>query len=74
MVSRSTVNRVLAEFDELRQRLKKLLDFIHCPRFDNVSDVQQHLLRMQADSMRFYLHVLSLRLSSFEDEDINEES
>lgn len=74
MVSRSVVNRVLVEFDELRLRYKKLLDFVHSPRFDNVSDVQQHLLRLQVDSMRFYLHVLSLRLSSFDDEDIDEES
>ena len=58
--------RVVAERDELKDRLVKLDDFIEkSPVFQNVDPCEQGRLRLQRSSMSSYLMVLEERIEHF---------
>lgn len=56
------VKRLEEEMAELQERLGKLATFMDSDNFGNLSDRQQLLLTLQANTMVAYLGVLTLRL------------
>ncbi len=58
--------RLLNERADLRDRLERLLEFIHCPAFPCVDPAEQKRLRLQADHMGEYLNVLNERVEAIE--------
>ena len=57
--------RVVAERDELRDRLERLETFIQGPKFPEVNVEEQHRLQTQADAMQLYLNILIDRIGNF---------
>lgn len=57
--------RVVAECDELAERLERLLAFIASPAFDCVPTYEQLLLKRQRDIMSDLLTVLRERIEAF---------
>lgn len=58
--------RLLNERAELRDRLGKLLEFIHCEAFLAVPPAERDRLQRQADHMGGYLNVLNERVEAIE--------
>lgn len=54
--------RLIAEKDELLERLGKLEDFLGSDKLASIDEVQQDLLPIQAQAMRTYLSCLNARL------------
>ena len=60
--------RVVVEHNELVEKLDKLGDFMDSHKFQELNEIQQHLLMKQAKHMTKYANVLSLRISHFMEE------
>lgn len=58
------VKRMINEFNELKEKLIKLSEFINRNKFKELSAYQQHMLIMQFKFMDGYLNVLGTRLYS----------
>ena len=56
------VKRMINEFNELKEKLIKLSEFINENKFKELSAYQQHMLIMQFKFMDGYLNVLGTRL------------
>lgn len=57
--------RVIDELNELDGRIRKLLDFMCSETFAGLPADEQHMLSIQASSMKVYYEVLTLRISKF---------
>lgn len=57
--------RVVAESNELRERLNKLTQFIHGDAFQELDREDQQLMRRQSFYMEDYLAVLGKRIARF---------
>ncbi|MDI3512631.1 MAG: hypothetical protein PWQ61_3398 [Betaproteobacteria bacterium] len=57
--------RVVAEKDELRERLSRLLAFFQSPTFAGLPEAEQSRLRNQARFMDGYAAVLEERIAAF---------
>lgn len=57
--------RVVAERQELTDRIDKLIAFTKTPIFDALDRAEQFRLVRQLDAMRAYEHILSERISAF---------
>lgn len=57
--------RVIAEKDELREKLIKLDEFMHTDTFGDLYQTDQELLMEQREHMANYLEVLHLRIERF---------
>jgi hypothetical protein len=53
--------RLLAEFNELTERMNKLRDFIDSEAFKSINSTQQSLLRIQYNAMLTYWECLNQR-------------
>lgn len=58
------IKRMINEFNELKEKLIKLSEFINGYKFKDLSAYQQHMLIMQFKFMDGYLNVLGTRLYS----------
>lgn len=56
------IKRLEAETEELQDKIEKLLVFMQTDKFTSMSEKQQVLLTMQANTMTTYLGLLGLRL------------
>ena len=59
--------RVVAERDELKEKLQKLADFLDSPAWYVLDGTNQRLLEAQASAMSTYLSILNLRISAFKE-------
>lgn len=57
--------RVIAEQEQLADRLKKLEAFLHTPLFAGLPEDERQLLKMQADAMVLYLGIINTRSAKF---------
>lgn len=57
--------RVIAEREQLADRIQKLEAFLHTELFASLPDDEQQLLKMQADAMVLYLGIINTRTSKF---------
>lgn len=57
--------RVVAERDEVKDRLDKLITFLQKGQPDNIDDKNWALLNEQADAMNWYYTVLNSRIELF---------
>lgn len=60
--------RVRVEYDELRERIGKLKDFLKSEKIKQIDTTQANLLRMQYDTMTAYANILEKRLALYEEE------
>lgn len=60
--------RVRVEYDELRERIGKLKDFLKSEKIKQIDTTQAYLLRMQYDTMTAYANILEKRLALYEEE------
>lgn len=60
--------RVRIEYDELRERIGKLKDFLKSEKIKQIDTTQAYLLRMQYDTMTAYANILEKRLALYEEE------
>ena len=60
--------RVRVEYDELRERIGKLKDFLKSEKIKHIDTTQAYLLRMQYDTMTAYANILEKRLALYEEE------
>lgn len=58
------IKRMINEFNELKEKLIKLSEFINGNKFKELSAYQQHMLIMQFKFMDGYINVLGTRLYS----------
>lgn len=63
--------RVRVEYDELRERIGKLKDFLKSEKIKQIDSTQAYLLRMQYDTMTAYSNILEKRLALYEEESNN---
>lgn len=59
--------RVIAERDELAERLTKLSVFEHSAAFYALTKVEQNLLVAQAAAMLTYVSILNMRIDTFKE-------
>lgn len=57
--------RVVAECEQLADRIKKLEAFLATPVFAGLADDERQLLKMQADAMVSYLGIINTRVERF---------
>lgn len=57
--------RVVAEENDLSDKLNKLGVFIHSEKFSTLDGIDQYLLKRQDDYMRAYVDVLRARIKRF---------
>ena len=57
--------RVIAELEQLDDRIQKLELFLHTELFAGLPEDEQQLLKMQADAMVLYLGILNTRTAKF---------
>lgn len=57
--------RVVAELEQLADRVKKLEAFLATPLYASLPDDEQQLLKMQADAMVLYMGILNTRAAKF---------
>lgn len=57
--------RVVAELEQLADRVTKLEAFLHTPLYAGLPDVERTLLKLQADTMVVYMGILNDRVSRF---------
>lgn len=57
--------RVLEEHEELDERLRKLMNFMGNPQFNDLPDAEKDLLRQQSEHMQAYASVLEKRINAF---------
>ncbi len=57
--------RVIAEREQLADRIQKLESFLATEMFAGLPEDEQQLLKMQADAMVVYLSILEARSSKF---------
>ncbi len=57
--------RVLEEHEELDERLRKLMNFMGNPQFNDLPDAEKDLLRQQSEHMQAYASVLHKRINAF---------
>ena len=60
--------RVRVEYDELRERIGKLRDFLKGEKIKQIDTTQAYLIRMQYDTMTSYANILEKRLALYEEE------
>ncbi|AVJ20994.1 MULTISPECIES: hypothetical protein [Pseudomonas] len=57
--------RVIAEREQLADRIQKLEAFLHTDLYAGLPEDEQQLLKMQADAMVLYLGIINTRTSKF---------
>lgn len=57
--------RVVAEYAELDDRLRKLCTFLESDRFAGLDAEDRDLLEKQAQAMRMYANILTVRIERF---------
>jgi hypothetical protein len=57
--------RVVAECEQLADRIQKLEAFLSTPVFAGLPEDDQQLLKMQADAMVLYLGIINTRVSKY---------
>ena len=57
--------RVVAECEQLADRIAKLETFLATPLFAGLPEREQQLLKMQADAMVVYLGIINTRVEGF---------
>lgn len=57
--------RVVAELEQLADRVNKLEAFLATPLYASLDDGEKQLLKMQADAMVLYMSILNTRASAF---------
>lgn len=57
--------RVVAECEQLADRIKKLEAFLATPIYAGLPERERHLLKMQADAMVVYLGIINTRVEDF---------
>ena len=57
--------RVVAECEQLADRIKKLEAFLHTPIYAGLPERERQLLKMQADAMVVYLGIINTRVEDF---------
>ncbi|WP_236192326.1 crAss001_48 related protein [Pseudomonas urethralis] len=57
--------RVVAELEQLADRVKKLEAFLATPLYASLPGDEQQLLKMQADAMVLYMGILNTRAAKF---------
>ncbi|NWE46351.1 crAss001_48 related protein [Pseudomonas gingeri] len=57
--------RVIAEREQLADRIQKLEAFLHTDLYASLPDDEQQLLKMRADAMVLYLGIINTRTSKF---------
>lgn len=60
--------RVSVEYDELREKIGKLKDFLKSKKIKQIDTTQAYLLKMQYDTMTAYANILEKRLALYEEE------
>lgn len=60
--------RVRVEYDELREKIGKLRDFLKSEKIKPIDTTQAYLLRIQYDTMTAYANILEKRLALYEEE------
>lgn len=60
--------RVRVEYDELREKIGKLKDFLKSKKIKQIDTTQAYLLKMQYDTMTAYANILEKRLALYEEE------
>lgn len=57
--------RVVAELEQLADRVQKLEAFLATPLYAGLPDDERQLLKMQADAMVLYMGILNTRAAKF---------
>ena len=57
--------RVVAECEQLADRVAKLEAFLHTPLYASLPERERELLKMQADAMVVYLGIINTRIEDF---------
>lgn len=65
--------RLIAEYDELSQKVLKLVEFIFGAQFQELPTTDQTLLRAQLGAMSSYSAILELRMQQFTQEESDAE-
>lgn len=60
------LDRLKTEYEELLVKVEKLDDFLHSPKFEELSVLQQGLLVAQMAAMTGYLSILALRINDLD--------
>lgn len=60
--------RVRVEYDELRDKIGKLKDFLKSEKIKQIDTTQAYLLRIQYETMTAYANILEKRLALYEEE------
>ena len=60
--------RVRVEYDELREKIGKLKDFLKSEKIKQIDTTQVYLLRIQYETMTAYANILEKRLALYEEE------
>lgn len=60
--------RVRVEYDELREKIGKLKDFLKSEKIKQIDTTQAYLLRIQYETMTAYANILEKRLALYEEE------
>lgn len=61
------INAMRKEGDELSRRIGAISRFIETDDFKVLDVLDKHLLTLQHEQMRVYLHILTIRLARFEE-------
>ena len=60
--------RVRVEYDELREKIGELKDFLKSEKIKQIDTTQAYLLKMQYDTMTAYVNILEKRLALYEED------
>lgn len=61
------LNAIKKEGDELSRRIATIAAFTETPGFQALDVLDKHLLVLQQEQMRVYLHILTIRLARFDE-------
>ena len=67
-VKQQVFERVRVEYDELREKIGKLKDFLKSEKIKQIDTTQAYLLRIQYETMTAYANILEKRLALYEEE------
>lgn len=62
-VKQAHVERMIVEKVELQDKVKKLLDFVNTPIYQELDETTKGLLAIQGRAMQTYLECLQLRIN-----------
>lgn len=58
------IGRLIIEQMELKERIRKINEFLKSDKFSALSETEKNLLKMQGNAMRAYLDILKKRLNN----------